>query len=181
MNDLWTAQGQPFGGKAMGPISKVRVTEDLIHFESEGFLNTDGQQVPLAYVYDVDVSQSFMQKSRNLGNMKIHVRRPESGEEVVTLNDMPTFREGASIINEAAKHARARERQATQTHYYAGGGMPPTGQPHQAPHSGQAHSQQSTAPNDDMAALKRLKSMHEEGLITEDEYTAKKAEIISRL
>lgn len=174
MNDLWTAQGQPFGGKTMGPISKVRVTEDLIHFETEGLLNTDGQQVPLAYVYDVDVSQTFMQKPRNLGTMKIRVRRPEAGEEVVTLNDMPNFREGAAVINEAAKQARARERQATQTHYYAGGGAAPFAAPVGQP-------QQASAPDDDMAALKRLKVMYEEGLITEEEYTSKKTEIIARL
>ncbi len=174
MNELWTAQGQPFGGKAAGPINKVRVTEDLIYFENEGLFNTDGQQVPLAYVYDVDVSQSFIQKSRGLGDLKIHVRRPEGMEETVHLKDMPDYRQGAGIINEAAKQARARERQATQTHYYAGGGTPPFAAPVGQP-------QQPAAPDDDMAALKRLKGMYEEGLITEEEYTSKKAEILSRL
>ena len=37
------------------------------------------------------------------------------------------------------------------------------------------------SPHDPVVQLERLKSMHEAGLITDDEYDAKKAEIIERL
>lgn len=161
---LWEAQGKPLV-PSMGTV-KVRVTDDLLYFE-KGVLRTDAQQIPLSFVYDVDVAQSMTQKMSGVATLKVHVRRPE-GTEIVVLDDMPDFRNGAQIINDASKRARHAEAQATNTHYFAG---PAAAAP--------AAPQQSA--DDPMAQLQRLKSMHEAGLITDEEYSAKKADILGRL
>ncbi|HHX47094.1 MAG TPA: SHOCT domain-containing protein [Brevibacterium sp.] len=106
------------------------------------------------------------QKMSGVADMKVHVRRPE-GSEIVLLPSMPDFRNGAQLINDAAKRSRHAEAQATNTHYYAS----PTAAAPSPPH----------AADDPMAQLQKLKTMHEAGLITEDEYGAKRAEILERL
>lgn len=176
MTTIWESTGQTPGGKVLG-VNKVRVTEDMIYFETDSLTKNDGQQVPLRNVYDVDTSQEMWQKTRlgskklrGTGNMKVRVRRDNGDEETVVLRDMPDYRNGAEIITSAAKEARLRELQVQQTTHYSG----------QPPVMAHAPAPQSTE-KDPREAIRRLRELMDEGLISEDEYNEKRSAILDRL
>ena len=165
---LWAAMGR--NPRMPGRLGmRVRLTEHVLYVETG--MHTDALGIPLAYVFDVDVRQGMTQKTAGVGEITVHVRRPE-GTETAVLEDMPDFRNGAQLISEASKRARFAEAQSTNVRYLppppASDPFPPEGVLLAAAH----------AP---MAQLQRLNILREAGLITEDQYGAKKAQIIERL
>lgn len=180
--DVWVSVGKPLTG--LGAI-KVRVNPQYLFFEKGG-LRTDSQQVPLAYVTDVDANQSMQQKVRQVGTLRVHVQRG-GGVETVLLEDLPDFREGVRIINELAHNARMYEQRAqnTQTVNYQGQpfqqGPPPQQMPqHQAPPQQPPVPQQSPA-DAVFAQLEKLGEMKDKGWISDEEFQAKKTELLGRL
>ena len=98
---IWQAVRKPMTGIGAG---KYKLTAHYLFFE-KGTLRTDSQQVPIAAVLDVDVKQSMAQKARGVGNVVVHIQRP-TRVEIVTMEDIPNFREGQRVINDAAHSAR---------------------------------------------------------------------------
>ncbi|WP_433352138.1 PH domain-containing protein [Micromonospora saelicesensis] len=163
---LWSAVGQPLTGIGAG---RYKLTATMLYFE-RGVLSTNAQQVPIAHVVDVDLRQSLTQKARGVGSVVVKVQRT-NGLELVVLEDLPDPRAAVAVINQTAQAARLVEQQRMNTHHYAGlpslaPSMPPAPVP--------------TAV-DPIAQLRQLGELRDAGILTEVEFTTKKAEILSRL
>ncbi|GAA1797112.1 SHOCT domain-containing protein [Planosporangium flavigriseum] len=165
---IWAAKGQPITGIGAGTY---KLTATMLFFE-KGMLSTRAQQVPIAHVVDVDIRQSMTQKARGVGNVLVHVQR-SNGVELVVLEDIPDPRGAVSIINRTAHAARLVEQQRANTHHYSG--VAPTVAPPPAPAPVAAPA------TDPIEQLRRLGELRDAGILTEEEFATKKAEILSRL
>lgn len=167
--------------KPLNPLQKLTVTVTAQHVVFErGMLGTETQQVPMAHVFDVDVKQTMVQKSRGVGTLTVHVNRPGGERETVVLEDIPQPSELARCLNDIAPRARHAESQIQNTHYYQGGGHPmhvPTPPPAPAP----APATAAPSADDIMSQLERLGKLRDAGVVSEEEFAAKKAEMLARL
>ncbi|MEJ3750041.1 SHOCT domain-containing protein [Actinomycetes bacterium KLBMP 9797] len=165
---IWSAVGQPITGIGAG---RYRMDATTLYFE-RGMLSTNAQQVPLVHVVDVDMRQSMAQKARGVGNVVVHVQR-QNGIELVILHDLPDPRGAVGVINKTVATARIVEQQRANTHHYNG----------QPPHMLQtAPTPSNPAPSPDpIEQLRRLGELRDAGILTEDEFLAKKADILARL
>lgn len=165
--------------KPINPLNAltVTVTPSLLIFE-RGKLSSSRQQIPMAYVQDVDASQSMTQKARNVGTVVVHVARP-TGPERVQLDDLPDFRTLHACINDVSRAARQAEQRARQTHHYS----QPVVQPQQpAPQPPPVPQQQPASAADEVfAQLERLGKLRDAGVVSEEEFQAKKTEMLGRL
>lgn len=113
------------------------------------------------------------QKARGVFTVLVHVQRG-TGIEVVQMDDIPDGREAMRIINEAAHAARVTIQQNANTMRYQGQVSPAdtaVGSPQVNP----------TDAADPYAQLRPLGELRDSGILTEEEFAAKKAEILSRL
>lgn len=169
---LWEATGKPLKGYGAG---KYKLTHDYLYFE-RGTLRTDSQQVPVIALADVDVKQSMSQKARGVGTIVVRIQKIGAPPEIVDLVDIPNFREGQEALNRAAHNARVRQQQMQNTHTYQGPAPMAPPAPAPAPVAPAA-----PAEDDPMAMLKKLGDLRDAGILTDEEFAAKKAEILSRL
>lgn len=145
----------------------------------KGTLRSDAQQVPLAQIWDVDAMQSMIQKSRGVGNIRVHVNRG-GRMEFVLLEDLPDHREGVEKINDLSRKARHAEQQRhnTQRIEYS----PLGGQPQQGPPIPQTAPEQAKPTADEIfSQIERLGDLHSKGYITDNDFNLKKAELLGRL
>lgn len=170
---LWAAKGQPFTGIGGG---RYKLTATMLFFE-KGLLSTNGQQVPIAHVLDVDLRQSMVQKGRGVGNIVVQVQR-SNGVEWVVLEDIPDPRKALSIINKAVQDARLIEQQRMNTHLYAN--LPPV-PPAPQPVLATPTPPPAPAGRDPIEQLRQLGELRDAGILTEEEFATKKAEILSRM
>lgn len=169
---IWAAVGKPISGLGAG---RYKLTDHYLYFE-KGALTTNSQQVPISGVIDVDVRQSMAQKARGVGTVVVHINRGNR-VEMVMLEDIPNFREGQSAINSTATAARLaiQRNQSTSTVRYEGS-------PAWAPHNSGPAAATTPAPSVDfMAQLRQLGELRDSGIITAEEFEAKKADILSRM
>lgn len=171
---IWQVKGKPLTGVGAG---RYKLTEKHLFFET-GALRTDSQQIPIAQVTDVDIKQSMSQKARGVATMSIHVERAQ-GIETVELQDVPKFREGQRLINETAHNSRLSQQRHQNTMRYEGvnPGMPAAAPTAPTP----AANDNGPATVDPMDQLERLGKLRDSGVVTDDEFNQKKAEILSRL
>ncbi|WP_425489860.1 SHOCT domain-containing protein [Nocardioides ungokensis] len=172
---IWQAVGKPVTGIGAG---KYKLTAQYLFFE-KGTLRTDSQQVPTSAVLDVDVRQSMTQKARGVGNVIVHIQRP-TRVEIVTMEDIPNFREGQKAINETAHAARIAIQRNQNTMRYEG--IHPMQQGAGTPSSSPA-AQTGPAPAvpDPIEQLQKLGQLRDAGILTEDEFLAKKTDILGRM
>lgn len=171
---VWQATGKPISGIGVG---RYKLTAHYLFFEM-GALRTDAQQVPISAVLDVDVQQSMTQKARGVGTIIVHIQRA-TRVEVVRLEDIPNFREGQRAINDTSHAARLAIQRNQNTMRYEG--VHPA-QGNQIASGAQVSS--SHAPGgapDYIDQLTRLGQLRDAGVLTEEEFQAKKAEILGRI
>ncbi|MFT4294245.1 MAG: PH domain-containing protein [Micropruina sp.] len=169
--DLWAAIGKPLTG-----VGAVKVRIDGVHlFVERGIITTDTQQVPLAWVQDVDASQSPTQKLRGVGTIRVHVNRGRSTETMV-LTDLDDFRAGVEVINRAAREARLAETRLQHTQHVTYGHQAPTVTP-----SPQQYVSQRPSSEEVISSIERLARLRESGTLTDDEFARKKAELLRHL
>jgi hypothetical protein len=174
---LWSATGKPISGIGAG---RYWMSSHHLFFE-KGTLRTDSQQVPISAVVDVDVKQTMTQKARGVFTVLVHIQRAH-GIEVVTMDDIPDGREAMRTINAAAAAARLAIQRNANTMRYEGQapfGPPPMAPPPSTPPPPPAPSVPWA--DDPMEQLRKLAELKDAGILTEEEFTAKKAEILSRL
>lgn len=162
---LWQAVGRPITGIGAG---RYKLTADILFFE-RGALSTRAQQIATHEIHDVDASQTMTQKARSVGTISLTAMRT-TGNERVLLEDIADFRTGVQRINEAAHAARdsLRTKQQTQ-HVNYSGGSPVM----------QAAAPAAVASAPDFATeLARLVSFKEQGMLSDDEFTAAKAKLL---
>lgn len=135
-------------------------------------MRTDSQQVPISAVLDVDVKQTMAQKARGVGSVIVHIQRP-GRIEIVIIGDIPNFREGQHAINDAAHSARIAIQRNQNTMRYEGVNPAASMVP--------AAASAGTPGPDLMAQLRQLGELRDAGILTEEEFSAKKADILSRL
>lgn len=164
---IWQAVGKPLTGIGAG---RYKLTDQYLFFE-KGTLRTDSQQVPVGSIVDVDVKQSMSQKARGVGTVVVHVQRG-TGVEVVSMDDIPNPRDAQRIINETAYAAKLVIQQNQNTMRYEGA-HPAAATPQPAAAA--------PAAVDPMAQLRQLGELRDAGILTEEEFASKKAEILSRL
>ena len=169
---LWEGFGKPLTGIGGG---RYRLTSHYLYFE-RGTLKTDSQQVPVSALHDIDVVQSMSQKARGVGSVIVHINRGHHMERVQIV-DVPNFREGQHAINEAATNARRilHDRQNTSTIRYEG--VHPGAQVSQ---SGSAQASAQPEP-DYVAQLEQLAKLRDNGILSDEEFSMKKADILRRM
>lgn len=166
---LWAAVGKPLTGIGAG---RFKLTADYLIFE-RGTLSTKSQQIRISEVFDVDASQTMTQKARGVGTIKLHARRP-SGDELVTIDDIPNFREGVTVINQTADAARhaLQTRQNTQHVNYAGA-------PAFATSAQPTPAVAAPAGGVDLnAELGKLANFHAQGVLSDEEFAAGKRKLL---
>lgn len=170
---LWEGMGKPLTGIGGG---RYRLTAHYLYFE-RGTLKTDSQQVPVSALHDIDVLQSMSQKARGVGSVIVHINRGNHMERV-QLVDVPNFREGQHAINEAATSARRvlQDRQNTSTIRYEG-----THPATQVAHPRGPDPEPSKAGPDYIEQLEQLAKLRDNGILSEEEFSTKKAEILRRM
>ncbi|WP_245672560.1 SHOCT domain-containing protein [Aldersonia kunmingensis] len=169
---LWSAKGQPLTGIGGG---RYRLTSTTLFFES-GTLTTNAQQVPTNQLFDIDLRQTITQKARNVGDVVVHVQRA-TGVEVVVLNDVPNPREAVNVINEAAAQARYVAHTLANTRHVTSNAAP-VAPVHTAPAQ---PARPAAVETDVIAQITRLGELRDSGILTEDEFAQKKAELLARV
>lgn len=168
---IWSAVGKPLTGIGAG---RYKLTAEYLIFEV-GTLSSKGQQIRTREIFDVDSSQTMAQKARGVGNITLWARRA-TGDEKVTLQDIPNFREGVNLINRISDEARhsqqLRERTTHSTVNYAG-------QPHPvaAPVAAPAPSPPGVGV-DLNVELEKLATFKAQGILTDEEFSAAKRKLL---
>jgi hypothetical protein len=112
---------------------------------------------------------------RGVFNVLVQVQRAH-GIEFVTMDNIPDGREAMRVINEAAGAARLALQRSDNTMRYEGQAPfapAPTASPPPSP---------PVQPADDpVEQLRKLAELKAAGIVTEEEFAAKKAEMLSRL
>jgi hypothetical protein len=112
------------------------------------------------------------QRPRGVGTVTLHAKRANGSTEVVVLEDIPNFREGVTILNDASHRAREslRVRETAQPVNYQGSPFPA------AP---AAPAVAAPSPASDLnAELERLAGFHQSGILTDEEFTAAKRKLL---
>ncbi|MGV6991248.1 SHOCT domain-containing protein [Gordonia amicalis] len=166
---LWSAKGQPLSGLGAG---RYRLTATTLFFE-HGTFTTSAQQVPTNQLFDIDLRQSLVQKSRGVGDIVVHIHR-STGVEQVILNDVPNPREAVDTINRVAHEARINAHHLANTRHFTSAPASTTdvAAPPAAPQTGQP---------DAIEQIKKLGELRDAGILTEEEFTEKKRDILSRM
>lgn len=164
---LWEAKGKPITGIGAG---RYRLTPHYLYFE-RGTLSTDSQQVPVSHLLDVDVKQSMAQKARSVGTVLVKINRG-AHVEMVQIVDVPNFREGQAAITKASHEARAELQRAQNTMRYEHHGAPP---------AAATPAPVAAAAPDYVGQLEQLGRLRDTGVLTDEEFSTKKAEILARL
>lgn len=99
-------------------VGKYWLTDDFLYFETTGF-RTDSQQIPTRNIVDVDMSQSLIQRGRDVATITVHVVRGDGSRETVELTNVPDYRAGVEAINRVCGEARARHLRQQNTQHFA--------------------------------------------------------------
>lgn len=198
---LWSALGKTVGNVTTG---RYRLDATYLYF-SKGALRTDAQQVLVASVVDVDVRQSLTQRARGTYTVVARVQTNTVAPYLVSMTDVPDGPTAQRVIMQTAHEARLSLEQRAigiegQRHLatntlrnevrYDGAvpamlaptpAAPPTAvAPAPTPPSPET-APATAAGADPIAQLKELAALRDAGILTEEEFTATKAEILSRM
>ncbi|MFV2179977.1 SHOCT domain-containing protein, partial [Actinomadura sp. LOL_011] len=161
-------------------------------------------------IQDVDLSQTLLQKRQRIGNVLVHIIRPNGHRETAVLDSIPEPSQVRDLINHTVHQVRtaAHQRQVDEardlgTHRYENTGLVPMSNgynavgyqqtaplarqpqldpPVQQPNRLQATpAVQATTPEQVMALLKQLGELRDAGVITPEEFEAKKKDLLDRL
>lgn len=167
-----------------------RLTTHFLYFETGGVTGTKQEQVPLINVHDVDVSQTLIQKGRKVGNVLVHITRDNGTQETAVLDSIPEPHAARDSINRAVHQMRSvvhqqrtTEQQRLNTHRFdmapgatvaapAAAGLPTP----PAPATGGDQDPQAV-----MDLLRQLGELRDAGVLTADDFEAKKSELLARL
>lgn len=202
---LWSAIGKGVSGITTG---RYRLDIHYLYF-AKGALRTDAQQIPVSGIVDVDVRQTMTQKARSVYTVVVHVQRANGMREVAMMDDIPDGPAAQRILNKVSYDAKlllehrsihmdGLRHQATNTtrqEVSYQGGVPLMHQPGVAaapmpmmlsrqPEPAQIESADPILEGvtvDPIAQLKELGALRDAGILTEEEFSAKKAEILRRL
>ena len=201
---IWEGQSRNVTARATGGRFTLhyRLTTHYLYFETGGIAGTRQEQIPLINIQDVDVSQTLIQKTQKVGNVLVHIIRPSGQHETAVLDSIVEPVQVRDLINQTMHQVRAavHQRQVDEardlsTHRFERGApIPPLpggfstgGYPQQALPPVQptplqsAPAVQATSPEQVMALLKQLGELRDAGVVTPEEFEAKKKDLLDRL
>ena len=127
---LWEGESKDLTSVATGGRvvkKRYKITREFI-FEDAGIIGSKEEQIPLWAVRDVDVKQSILQKTRNVGDVSIRVETNDyTGKQAIVLESIETPKEVRNLINEHSRLARELKMRQQQSVNYSGQG--PAGPP----------------------------------------------------
>lgn len=170
---LWEGASSQLTGIGGG---RFRLTRHHLYFET-GVLRTDSQQIPVEHIYDVDVSQTMMQKGRGVYNVHISLNRPNGVTEMIVMENLTDGKGVQGVINEAVRARKLELVREQTTHTYLGANQPP----HLPQFSGPAAQSSDEKQPDIIEQIGRLGELLDKGILTQDEFDTKKADLLSRL
>jgi hypothetical protein len=209
---IWSAVGKSLTG---GGAGRYWLTAEHLVIDPSGHRNA-AQQVPLAHVTDVEVTQTMTQKARGVSTVKVHVNHG-GGPVVLSLDDLPEGRIARALISQTATRARTAtpatgdtqtsdtDLQATATPTWdtptsttptpttptstiptsatAPASVEAQAQTPAAAQTTEAAQPWAHAPSttDPMQLLRMLGDLRDAGILTDEEFAAKKAQVLSRL
>ncbi|WP_433469408.1 SHOCT domain-containing protein [Spirillospora sp. CA-128828] len=203
---IWEGESRNVTARATGGRFTLhyRLTTHYLYFETGGIGATRQEQIPLINIQDVDVSQTLIQKTQKVGNVLVHIIRPTGQHETAVLDSIVEPVQVRDLINQTVHQVRAaaHQRQVDEardlgTHRFEQtapsqlpqipGGFNTGGQPQPALPAEQpgtlhgAPAVQATTPEQVMALLKQLGELREAGVVTDEEFEAKKKDLLDRL
>ena len=169
---LWEGESKDLTSVATGGRvvkKRYKITREFI-FEDAGIIGSREEQIPLWAIRDVDVKQSMLQKTRNVGDLTIRIETNDyTGKRLVVLESIETPKEVRNIINEHSRFARELKLRQQQSVNYSGGPAGPG-----AIWSGQQTSQK----EDPIEKLYKLGALLKEGLISQEEFETQKKKLL---
>jgi uncharacterized membrane protein YdbT with pleckstrin-like domain len=170
---LWEGESKDLTSVATGGRvvkKRYKITREFI-FEDAGIIGSKEEQIPLWAVRDVDVKQSILQKTRNVGDVSIRVETNDyTGKKAIVLESIETPKEVRNIINEHSRLARELKMRQQQSVNYSGHGPAGPG----AIWSGQ----QTTQKEDSIEKLSKLGALLKDGLISQEEFDSQKKKLL---
>lgn len=160
---LWEGASQTLTSAASrGKVSSARYRLSAFTlYVDRGLVRTDGQQVPLVAVNDVDVKQSMTQKARGIGDVHVHIANGHAAETVVleSVKDPKMVRD---LLNRTVAAARQYhvEQGRTQTQVHVNS---------QAPQGASV-----------AETLRELAALRDQGVLTDAEFEAEKTKALRR-
>jgi len=171
---LWEGESKDLTSVATGGRvvkKRYKITREFI-FEDAGLIGSKEEQIPLWAVRDVDVKQSILQKTRNVGDVSIRVETNDyTGKKALVLESIETPKEVRNLINEHSRLARELRMRQQQSVNYSGQGPAGPG----AIWSGQQTSQK----EDPIEKLSKLGALLKDGLISQEEFDSQKKKLLS--
>ena len=157
---VWVGQRRSAAANVGVVAATYRITRDAIYLDA-GVLASTSNQVPLWAVRDVDVRQSITQKGKNVGDVIVHLGHPRFyGEPQVTLDNIEGPYEVRDLLNRLVRELRGQQAGARSP-------LAPTGAP-----------QGAANPPDLVDQLRRLADLRDQGILTEEEFTAQKQRLL---
>lgn len=214
---IWEGESQNMKVRATGGRFTLhyRLTTHYLYYETGGITGTKRQQIPLLDIRDVDVAQTIIQKTQRVGNVLVHITRPDGLPETATLDWVADPIAVRDLINRAIHDMRVlvHSRQINETkdvgvhrfdttggtRWAPGTPVPPLPAPGQqpappilgpvqpaaalppVPADSAAGDTRAQTPEQVMALLKQLGELRDAGVVTPEEFEAKKKELLDRL
>jgi hypothetical protein len=184
---LWSGSPSDLASAATGgriTRAAYSLTEDAVLFEA-GVMTTRAETIPLHAVMDVDLNQSMTQKARGVADLTLRIdprAAAQYGQRSLVLRSIKDARTVKDLITRQANtvraywnnhaHERALEQQRAGASQF--GALQQPQQPAPIP------TQAATASDVDlMSKLKELAEMKSAGTLTDDEFTAAKAQLLA--
>ena len=190
-NTVWFGSSQGLGGAAVSKAS-YRITKDRVWIES-GLLGVKSESVPLWSVKDLDVRQNLMQRGKDIGDVVLVLEDASYGVDTGnTLSFSGMSEPGATttgslvldniegpyalrelllpLISEA-RQKKLMERQSQYIHQ-----VTPVVQA--APAPAPAPVAPAGPPVDLADQLRKLATLRDEGILSEEEFAAQKAKLL---
>lgn len=191
-NTLWMGEGRTSATKVTGVAGAFyRITKDRVWIES-GVFGSKSENVPLWSIKDIDVRQSMFQTSSEIGDVVLILEDATLGTANAGMFNRGNFAGAATtgagagqvildnienphavrdllmpLVSEA-RQAKVMERNSQYVHYAT---PPPAAAPVAAAPS--------APPAPDLGdQLRKLASLRDDGILTEDEFAAQKAKLL---
>ena len=119
------------------------------------------------------------QKARNVGDVTVFINRGSTMERVV-LESLQDFRDVQRLLNDASHSARAAVLKAQNTQHY-GEGSPFQVVSAAAAQPTAAQAAPTAAAPDPIDQIRKLAELRDAGILSPQEFDAKKVEILSRM
>ncbi|QXJ26530.1 SHOCT domain-containing protein [Actinomadura graeca] len=162
-----------------------RLTTRHLHYETGGLVSSQ-EKVLLTEITDVRVTQGLRDRTRNTGTVRVDYKRPSGAWDMAMLDTVEDPARVRELINEMARRARAAappEEKASEGPSRRSP-SPARRSPAPAPASQDPQHKVSSAINNTdklVELLNQLGALRQAGILSDEEFEAKKKQLLDRL